>query len=138
MIHRLKPLVAPVAQVVRWYATPTGAVAAMILGAVFALAALGNVAWAIGVLAAWLGLIVPYKLSRERRDRVKQATALAARVQRNTDDLKILQSDLAMTPTIDELASWQETVDIRIASMQAKAASLQQISESLRRQRDLS
>jgi len=136
MMDRLTRVAKPLARIARWYASPSGAVSAVALGAVFALAALGKSAWAIGVLALWLGLIVPYKLNRERSDRVEQAATLAARIKHNTNGLKTVQSDLAMTPTIEELADWQETVDIRIAAAQARFASLEQLGESLRSRRE--
>lgn len=119
-----KRLLKPVVRIARWYASPTGAVAAVALIAALVLVASGHSSWAIGVLALWLGLIVPYKLNRE-----------AERIERNADNVKRVRSDLAMSPTIEELASWQETVDIRIAAAQAKVASLEQLSESLQRQR---
>jgi predicted O-methyltransferase YrrM len=144
-------------QIATWYASPTGVISALALLVVLGLSAAGFAGAAVWVLVAWLGALLPYKLTRERSERTRQGSVLSKRLGR-TDrnvrraqadlsvtqadlsvtqaDLSVTQADLSMTPTIAELADWQEEVDRRSAALQAKVASLDQLGESLRLQRE--
>ena len=120
-------------QIATWYASPTGVISALALVVVLGLSAAGLAGPAVWVLAAWLGGLLPYKLTRERAERTRQVSGLSKRLGR-TD--RRTQADLSMVPTIAELAEWQEEVDRRAAALQAKVASLDQLGESLRLQRE--
>lgn len=116
-------------QIAAWYSSPTGALSALALLLALGLSATGFPGPAVWVLVAWLGALLPYKLNRERADRSQQVAALAQSVHR-------VESELTMTPTVGELAEWQEAIERQTAALDAKAASLDQIGEALRMQRE--
>lgn len=112
-----------------WYASPAGAASAIALVIALGLSAAGLAGAAVWVLAAWLAVLLPYKLTRERAERSQQNAALARRLGR-------VEAELAMTPTVTELVEWQETIERRSARVRARVESLGQLAESLRQQRE--
>lgn len=128
--------------IANWYATPTGLLSAAALLAVLALSLCGAEWIATWVLVAWLGTLLPYKLDRERADRKRRVAGLSTRLDRLNRSVKkaraevaVARSELAVTPTVEELAEWQEILDQRTAATEAKTTGLGPIAESLRKQR---
>ncbi|MGA9276946.1 hypothetical protein [Ilumatobacter sp.] len=117
-------------QIAAWYASPTGLVSALALLVVLALATAGRAGAAVWVLVSWLAVLLPYKFARERAERTKEAARVARQLRR-------VEADLAATPTIAELTEWQEAVERQSTGLLAKVASLDQLRESLRLQREI-
>jgi hypothetical protein len=134
-------------RIVRWYLSPIGLLSAVVLVVVVGLSTAELERIAICVLAAWLGVLLPYKLDRERLDRSRQVDQLSKRVSRvartaNKSRSQLastrleLQSEIALTPTLAELSEWQQSIDRQISTSAAKVASLDQLTVAFRRQRE--
>lgn len=109
-------------QFARWYRTPAGIVSLACIGLVLVFAALGLVTAALLVTLAWVGVIVPHKLMRERRDwelAVHQLTAaqqqqsheLRSEIESLSKQLRRMNASLSAVPTGEEVRTWQDSVE---------------------------
>jgi len=110
------------ARLLGWYRTPAGLLSLGFIVAVVALTVLGQLLIAVIVLTAWVAFLVPYKLILERRDWQTAIDRSDAAVQRRVDDaamqLKVLEaevarihSEMALNPSIEEIVTWQTSVE---------------------------
>lgn len=130
-------------QVATWYTSPMGVISAVALLLALGFSAAGSVGAAVWILAVWLGTLLPYKLTRERQDRLQQVSsvsrqisAVSQQVAAVSERLNRVETDLAATPTVEELSEWQDSLDRQSATLQAKFASLDQLRESVRLRRE--
>jgi hypothetical protein len=123
-------------QVASWYASPIGVISAIALLVALGLSVAGFAGAAVCVLAVWLGALLPYKLTRERADRLRQASSASRQISAVSQRLNRVETDLAATPTVEELSEWQEALERQSATLQAKFASLDQLRESVRLRRE--
>lgn len=140
ILARLKRVIGRVAT---WYASPTGLISAAALIASLILSATGLEGAAIWVLIAWLGVLLPYKLGRERADRAQQFAALSKRmgsvnrgVKKVRAETASVRTELSVIPTLEELTDWQEAVERRAASAESKVMAFDQLRASVRLQRE--
>lgn len=105
-----------------WYGTPAGFVSFALIAVVVVLAALGLAIPAVLVTVAWIAVLVPHKLTAERDDWTaaleESLAAVDARITESSDQVAYLEertrrltSELSMTPTAEEISTWQQGVE---------------------------
>ncbi|MGA9278281.1 glycosyltransferase family 2 protein [Ilumatobacter sp.] len=111
-------------QIAAWYASPSGLISAVALLVALGLAGTGHAGAAVWVLVAWLGGLIPYKLSRERAERARHLSELSEEFVRSAAERSSME-DSSLTPTVEKLAAWQEILDRRCAVVEARIATVE-------------
>jgi predicted O-methyltransferase YrrM len=121
-----------VRQVVRWYMTPAGIFSAVAIAAAVVVAIFVDASGGTFILAAWVGLVLPYKLMRERRDwsaaveNIQQAHRKLP-IKQMRSQIGELQTGLTATPTIDEIQNWQAGQETKSNDLQGQIRGLDRL-----------